>query len=271
MSTPQEERKPLPVLKLCDKVPQFGTEPGEGALSVGDNRKDLVKRLQFMLEDLGFFLGATGPNQDGIDEVFGDLTRKAVEDFQGKNKHVDGNPLKVDGMVGPRTADALNREMVGLWFDHYPTPRELTDGEVHITVTSDRLSNGLLIETDLADEADIFLVGPVPAFVIEPLVISVFIGTTNIENTNGELLVLDDNGEEFKVVPLNDATKISNGFAFFVLDPSEFPKSIEIRWRKNDETVHLAGPCSPIDLRKALVEGDLKKADALAHPDSSLA
>jgi peptidoglycan hydrolase-like protein with peptidoglycan-binding domain len=142
MSTPQEERKPLPVLKLCDKIPQFGTEPGEGALSMGDNRTDLVKRLQFMLKDLGFPLGTSGENSNGVDGIFGEQTRKTVLDFQTNHKHVDGNLLKPDGMVGPRTSDSLNRAMVGIWYDHYQTPKELVENKTFVTATSEFLSNG---------------------------------------------------------------------------------------------------------------------------------
>jgi len=166
LSTLPDEHKPLPIFRLCNKInPQFEVDPAfsrerkeskgeegpdgeddtiaEGALSFGDKRKDVIKRLQSMLRDLGFFLGNTGPNKDGVDEVFGDLTRKAVREFQEKNKHVDGNPLKVDGLVGPITADALNRKVVGLWYDKYETPKEMTNGKTFLTVTSKRLIDGL--------------------------------------------------------------------------------------------------------------------------------
>jgi peptidoglycan hydrolase-like protein with peptidoglycan-binding domain len=150
-----EERKPLTIFELCDRVnPEFvkdndsaNANIAQGALSVGDSRKDLVKRLQFMLLDLGFFLGTTGPTNDGVDGVFGDLTRKAVREFQEKIKDVDGNPLKVDGMVGPRTADALNRAMVGLWFDEYRTPIELSSNSTMLTASADKFGKGLIVET----------------------------------------------------------------------------------------------------------------------------
>jgi peptidoglycan hydrolase-like protein with peptidoglycan-binding domain len=137
----------LPVLKLCDRNPQFGTEPGDGALSFGDNREDLVRKLQSMLRDLGFDIKKPGTKDDGVDGKFGELTRAAVEDFQKSNKHVDGSPLKRDGLVGPRTADALNRQVVGKQFDTYNTPIELTKEFLLITVTSNALQDGILIET----------------------------------------------------------------------------------------------------------------------------
>ncbi len=161
----------LPLLKLRNKIkPQFPVdpafskerrearkeqgqelveeEPAEGALSLGDRREKLVKHLQLMLRDLGFDLGASGDNNDGVDGIFGDKTRKAVREFQEKNLDVDRNPLKVDGKVGPRTADALNRRMVGLWYDKYETPKEMTEGKTFITITSEHLTEGILFVTD---------------------------------------------------------------------------------------------------------------------------
>ncbi len=101
-----------------------------------------------MLKDLGFFLGDTGPNNDGVDEVFGELTKKAVLDFQTNHKHVDGNLLKPDGMVGPRTSDSLNRAMVGIWYDQYQTPKELVENKTFVTATSEFLSNGFEFQVD---------------------------------------------------------------------------------------------------------------------------
>jgi hypothetical protein len=69
-----------------------------------------------------------------------------VRKFQENNKDIDGVPLKVDGMVGPRTADALNRRMVGVWYDKYETPKEMTEGKTFITVTSELLTRGIEFE-----------------------------------------------------------------------------------------------------------------------------
>jgi peptidoglycan hydrolase-like protein with peptidoglycan-binding domain len=160
----------LPVFKLRDKIkPQFPVDPvfsqerkkareeqgqeqveedpAEGPLSFGDGREKLVKYLQSMLRDLGFQIG-TSKAPDGVDGIFGERTRKAVREFQEKNTDVDGNPLKIDGMVGPRTADALDRKMVGLWYEKYETPKEMKGGKTFITITSKRLTEGILFATD---------------------------------------------------------------------------------------------------------------------------
>lgn len=180
LSTPPQERKPLPIFRLCDKVnPQFKVDPvfskerkeskgeegpereednlAEGALSFGDKRKDLVKRLQLMLRDLGFALGDTGPNSDGVDENFGDLTRKAVKEFQEKNKHVDGKALTVDGLVGPRTSDSLNRKMVGFWYEKYETPKEITRDFILFTVSMNTLLKGLAIQPGLQESIQVVI------------------------------------------------------------------------------------------------------------------
>lgn len=154
-----ENPGPLPALRLCDTTPQFGTTPGEGALSRGDRRTNLVKHLQQMLRDLGFSLGNGGPNGDGVDGNFGDLTKKAVLDFQNDHKHVDGNPLKPDGLVGPRTADALNRSLVGLWYPIYETPEEMTDNNRFVTATSTVLvKDGISVDPSKGEKATLVIV-----------------------------------------------------------------------------------------------------------------
>jgi peptidoglycan hydrolase-like protein with peptidoglycan-binding domain len=59
-----------------------------------------VKLLQELLKLEGF---DPGP----IDSDFGPNTEDAVKKFQQANKDFDGNPLKVDGIVGIRTWAAL--------------------------------------------------------------------------------------------------------------------------------------------------------------------
>jgi peptidoglycan hydrolase-like protein with peptidoglycan-binding domain len=59
-----------------------------------------VKLLQELLKLAGF---DPGP----IDSDFGPKTEDAVKKFQKANKDFDGNPLKVDGIVGIRTWAAL--------------------------------------------------------------------------------------------------------------------------------------------------------------------
>ncbi len=52
-------------------------------------RADQVKLIQQNLKDLGYDLGTSGPNKDGVDGGFGNFTKKALEKFQedhGLNK-----------------------------------------------------------------------------------------------------------------------------------------------------------------------------------------
>lgn len=123
----------LPVYKLRNVGNPPNPTLGRGALGnqsmgrmyyVGSKKEELVKIVQMMLKTLGYDLGICGPNKDGIDEYFGDITEKAVIDFQSNNIDWDGKPLEMDGLVGPRTSDALNRAMVGIWYDNYQTPKE---------------------------------------------------------------------------------------------------------------------------------------------------
>jgi peptidoglycan hydrolase-like protein with peptidoglycan-binding domain len=61
-----------------------------------------VRLLQSILTSMG---GPFDPN--GIDGDFGDDTDKAVRRFQEKFSDYEGNPLEVDGDVGPITWRAL--------------------------------------------------------------------------------------------------------------------------------------------------------------------
>ena len=65
---------------------------------------DKVKAVQQALVNLGYNLGNTGPNKDGVDGKFGDLTRSAVIQFQKKNG------IKQTGNVGEFTSKALGVE-----------------------------------------------------------------------------------------------------------------------------------------------------------------
>jgi hypothetical protein len=171
MSNYPDNPGPLPATKLCNDSPPYNPIKGDGALGnqyrgrmfyKGNDREELVKTLQMMLKMLGYDLGTFGPNKDGVDGKFGDDTEKAVKQFQENNKDWDGNDLKDDGLVGPRTSDALNRAMVGLWYEHYQTPKELVEEKPYHTVTSDFLTNGLAIEPYKANKAKVFVKGPLP-------------------------------------------------------------------------------------------------------------
>lgn len=63
------------------------------ALKKGD-KDDQVAEIQELLKEAKFYIGA-------IDGIFGSETEKAVKDFQ------KSFGLKVDGVVGPATDEAL--------------------------------------------------------------------------------------------------------------------------------------------------------------------
>jgi peptidoglycan hydrolase-like protein with peptidoglycan-binding domain len=62
-----------------------------------------VRLAQELLKSFAYPPYDPGP----IDGDFGPLTETAVKEFQGNFLDFDGNPLKVDGIVGPKTWTAL--------------------------------------------------------------------------------------------------------------------------------------------------------------------
>lgn len=68
---------------------------GEPTLRVGSDNKYYVADLQRKLTDLGYNVG-------GVDGIFGENTRQAVEKFQ------ENYDLSVDCIVGPNTWAKLN-------------------------------------------------------------------------------------------------------------------------------------------------------------------
>jgi len=66
----------------------------------GAKSKESTKDIQICLKNAGFYNGK-------IDGVKGRQTKKAVKDFQ------EANNLKADGVVGPKTWDALSKYMSG--------------------------------------------------------------------------------------------------------------------------------------------------------------
>jgi hypothetical protein len=148
----------LPALDLRNKsdggMGPLGNQYRRRMFYKGDNKEELIDILQNMLVELEYDLGPAG-----IDGRFGDVTEKAVKQFQKKNKDWKGNQLKEDGLVGPKTSDALNRAMVGKWNEHYQTPKELVNDKLCLTVTTKFLiEEGLSIEPDKAKEARVVLV-----------------------------------------------------------------------------------------------------------------
>lgn len=82
------------------------SEQGLGRSIPSDFEQDIIPRvrvinIQKKLKELGYDLGSSGPNRDGIDGVYGRQTKLAVRNFQIKNK------LNPDGIVGPITAKIL--------------------------------------------------------------------------------------------------------------------------------------------------------------------
>jgi len=150
----------LPWWKLCNKIRPLNPKQGDGPLVKHDRRRKLVAHLQTMLVDLGFDLGKTGVNKNGVDEIFGKLTNDGVKDFQDVSIDWEGNPLEVDRKVGPLTCDALNREMVGIWYDEYVAPLELTGETLVITATKRVMKKGVTIPPDPVKKIKVILKDP---------------------------------------------------------------------------------------------------------------
>ncbi len=154
----EELPDPLPAAKLCNKNPPFNPVQGEGALGnrfagkmhyAGSDKEELVKTLQKMLNELGIRDDDGNPLE--VDGDFGSKTEGAVKKFQEENKDWDGEQLSTDGLVGPKTSDALNRAMVGRWYKVYQTDKSLTDDKPIITVTSERLADGIPMSLEGAE------------------------------------------------------------------------------------------------------------------------
>jgi len=79
--------------------------PPKRTLSLKSKGED-VKKLQKRLKELDYGLGNSGVNGDGIDGQYGDLTYKAVKNFQKKSFK---SYLAWDGQAGEKTIDALNK------------------------------------------------------------------------------------------------------------------------------------------------------------------
>ena len=82
-----------------------GPEPGpekKPTIRRGD-KGPYVKLCQEDLIRLGYNVGKTG-----ADGIFGKNTEAAVKEFQVSHKDTDGNQLKADGIVGPKTWGALD-------------------------------------------------------------------------------------------------------------------------------------------------------------------
>jgi hypothetical protein len=175
MTDQPDKPGPLPALKLCnageneEALGALGNASAGKMYYSGGDRGELVRTVQMMLRDLLYDLGDTGPEADGVDGIFGKKTEDAVMGFQKENKDWDDTPLKIDGLVGPRTSDALNRAMVGVlydsteatWYDHYQTPKKLVGGEPYHAITSGLLADGLSIEPGGTKHGRLFIIGQI--------------------------------------------------------------------------------------------------------------
>ena len=71
----------------------------------GKDKVESVKKIQKLLQKLGYDLGKFGLNKDGIDGDYGDTTVKAVKAFQESNGLIGD---QADGIVGNNTWKILN-------------------------------------------------------------------------------------------------------------------------------------------------------------------
>jgi peptidoglycan hydrolase-like protein with peptidoglycan-binding domain len=83
--------------------PEPGPEPEKKPTIRRGSRGPYVKECQEDLLKLGYDVGKTG-----ADEIFGKNTEAAVKAFQREHKDLDGNPLKVDGIVGQKSWGAID-------------------------------------------------------------------------------------------------------------------------------------------------------------------
>jgi hypothetical protein len=77
-----------------------------GKIKMGDKGQQVTEIQNLLIKN-----GYKNISKDGTaDGVFGSRTSGAVKDFQSANKDSKGNPLKVDGIVGNATMEALKRK-----------------------------------------------------------------------------------------------------------------------------------------------------------------
>jgi hypothetical protein len=77
-----------------------------GNVKMGDKGEQVTEIQNLLIKN-----GYKNISKDGTsDGIFGSRTLGAVKDFQSANKDNKGEPLKVDGIVGSSTMEALNRK-----------------------------------------------------------------------------------------------------------------------------------------------------------------
>ena len=106
----------IPVWELRNKK----QEEGSGPLMAGDSRRDTVFQLQTALVSLGYNVGS-------VDGIFGPVTKGEVEKFQKEHTDFKSKGLIDDGIVGPLTADSINRRLKAALIrsEDYFTPKIL--------------------------------------------------------------------------------------------------------------------------------------------------
>ena len=106
-------------------------DPNSVQLAKGSKGPKVIE-LQTDLTTLGLgdMLGKHGPNQVGIDGIFGDDTKKTVIKFQ------QDNGLQPDGIVGPKTLAAICSALEPVP-PPPPTPSGVTTGTGDVVGTSE--------------------------------------------------------------------------------------------------------------------------------------
>lgn len=86
-----------------DIPPGPGPEPEKKPTIRKGDKGPYVKLCQDDLLKLGYDVGPKG-----ADNIFGKNTEAAVKKFQQEHNDIDGKPLKVDGIVGPKSWGAID-------------------------------------------------------------------------------------------------------------------------------------------------------------------
>jgi hypothetical protein len=161
------------------------SDGGRGPVSKNSRTEEsaLVKHIQSMLKALGYNLGTSGTDLNGVDGDFGDITEKAVKQFQEGHKDYKNTQLGKDGEVGVLTSEALNRALVGRWYQKYETPRDLTENRIIITIVAADLEEGF----DFKDESEAKT---------DPVELQINVAYTRRIIVRGDFLVLTKSGIE---------------------------------------------------------------------------
>lgn len=89
--------------KKVEKIPLYPKVGFQVKIPANQYISNDVADIQQVLIALGYKIGTTGPNGNGVDGVNGQLTRAAIGKFQ------DDQNITVDRKIGPETVAALNK------------------------------------------------------------------------------------------------------------------------------------------------------------------